>query len=288
MDDLDYQINAVAQSLRTRATHVIGVVVSDITNPFFAVLVRGAEDAAHDVGYSLVVCNSDEDHEKEDLYVRTLRRRRTDGLLIAPTGDGSNSVIRELSHQKIPFVFIDRKAKGVQADAVLSDNVCGAYEATKHLVRLGHTRIAIVLGIPGATTTEERYQGYCQALHESGIVPSDRLVVYGGYRMEEGGRPTQQLLALDCPPTAIFSTNNLMTVGVLRELARNGIDVPKEAEVVSFDDLEWAELLSPPITTVAQDPYGIGHKAVGLLLERLRGKSGFEEVRIPVTVRVRI
>ena len=287
MTELDYQINAVAQSLRTRATRVIGVVVSDITNPFFAVLVRGAEDAAHDEGYSLVVCNSDEDPGKEDLYVRTLRRRRTDGLLIAPTMDGSSPVIQELAHQKIPLVFIDRKARDVQADAVLSDNIGGAYEATKYLIRRGHTRIGIVLGIPGATTTEERYMGYRRALDESGIAPSAKLVVHGGYRMEKGSRPTQELLALDCPPTAIFSTNNLMTVGVLRELARSGIGVPKEVEVVSFDDLEWAELLSPPITTVAQDPYGIGHKAVELLLKRLQGESGCEEVRVPVALRIR-
>ena len=289
MEELDYHPNAVARSLRTRKTQAIGVVVSDITNPFFATLVRGAEDAAIEAGYSLIVCNSDETPEKEDLYVRLLWRRRMDGLLIAPVRDGASSAVQELARRQMPFVFIDRKAKGVEADAVLSDNVGGAYLATQHLIERGHKRIGIVLGIPGATTTEERLAGYRRALEEAGVPLAEDLVVWGGYRVEGGRRATAKLLSLSDPPTAIFSTNNLMTVGVLKELFHRKVRIPKDVAVVGFDDLEWAEMANPPLTTVAQQPYEIGHQALALLLEQLSREceSPAREVRIPVVLKLR-
>ncbi|MBC7099315.1 LacI family DNA-binding transcriptional regulator [Candidatus Bipolaricaulota bacterium] len=286
--ELDYHPNAVARSLRTRTTHVIGVVVSDITNPFFATLVRGAEDAAIAAGYSLIVCNSDEDPDKENLYVDMLRRRRMDGLLIAPVRDGGSPAIKALARRGMPFVFIDRRARDIRADAVLSDNVGGARMATQHLVERGHERIGIVLGIPGATTTEERYAGYRRALEEAGIPEDGRLVAYGEYRVRGGMRCAQEFLELNDPPTAIFSTNNLMTLGVLKALFSRRIRVPEEMAVVGFDDLEWAEMAHPPLTVVTQRPYEIGHRAAELLLERLGGYQGEpREVRVPVELIVR-
>ncbi|MCR4403885.1 MAG: LacI family transcriptional regulator [Candidatus Acetothermia bacterium] len=289
MAELDYQPNSVAQSLRTRTTHVIGVLVSDITNPFFATLVRGVEDAAVAAGYSLLVCNSDEDLIKGNAYMRLLLRRRMDGLLIAPVRDGASPAIQELAKRRMPFVFIDRRAAGVPADAVLSDNVGGAYQATRHLIERGHRRIGIVLGIPGATTTEERFAGYRQALEEAGIPFVEELVAWGGYRIEGGQRAAAQLLSRPEPPTAIFSTNNQMTVGVLRELFLRRIPIPDKVAVVGFDDLELAEMVIPPLTVVAQDPYEIGQRAFELLLERLDdpGAGGSREIRVPVELRVR-
>ncbi len=289
MAELDYEPNAVAKSLRTRVTHAIGVLVSDITNPFFATLVRGAEDAALAAGYSLIVCNSDEDPQKEDLYIHSLWRRRIDGMLIAPTQDGRSRAIHELVRRKLPFVFVDRKAKGVAADAVLSDNVRGAYLATKHLIERGHRRIGIVLGIPGATTTEERLAGYKQALEEAGISFSEDLVAWGSYRIEGGRQATRKLLAIPNPPTAIFSTNNLMTIGLLQEVCAHQIMASNQVVVVGFDDLEWAGMIYPALTTVAQHPYDIGHKAFTLLHERIQGlKSGdYKEIRVPVELKVR-
>ena len=290
MEELDYHPNAVARSLRTRKTQVIGVVVSDITNPFFATLVRGAEDAALEAGYSIVVCNSDETIEKENRYVQVLRRRRVDGMLLAPVGGGENPAIQKLARQNVPFVCVDRRAAGVEADAVLSDNVGGAYTATRHLIERGHERIGIVLGIPGATTTEERYLGYRRALEEAGIPVFEGLVAYGGYRVEGGREATAKLLAVDPPPTAIFSTNNLMTVGVLQELFHRKVVIPQEMAVVGFDDLEWAELVQPPLTAVVQEPYEIGRQAVRLVLAQLdkqdRRKEA-REIRIPVKLRIR-
>ncbi len=286
--ELDYHPNAVARSLRTRTTHVIGVVVSDITNPFFATLVRGAEDAAIEAGYSLIVCNSDEDLRKEDLYVNLLKRRRMDGLLIAPVRDGASPAVRELAKSGMPFVFIDRRAKGIDADTVLSDNVGGAYLATKHLLDRGHRRIGIILGIMGSTTSEERFLGYRKALEDAGLPLQEELVGYGGYRVSGGEEATLQFLSLPQPPTAIFSTNNLMTLGVLRALFTSGVRIPTGMAVVGFDDLEWAEMAQPPLTVITQRPYEMGRKAVELLLERLKGYKGpAREVRLPVELVVR-
>jgi len=289
MEELGYQPNAIAQSLRKRTTYAIGILVSDITNPFFATLVRGAEDAALEAGYSVIVCNSDEDPQKEDMYIRALWRRRIDGMLIAPTRDGTSPAIQELVQRKLPFVFVDRKAKGIEADAVLSDNIGGAYLATKHLIERGHKRIGIVLGIPGATTTEERFAGYRQALNEEGVLCSDELVAWGDYRVEGGRAAAAQLLSLANPPTAIFSTNNQMTLGVLQELFLRRISVPDKVAVVGFDDSEWAEMVVPSLTVVAQDPYEIGYRAFELLLARLNSRNGSEpkEVRVPIELRVR-
>ncbi len=289
MEELDYHPNAVARSLRTRKTQVIGVVVSDITNPFFATLVRGAEDAALEAGYSIFVCNSDETLEKENRYVQVLRRRRVDGMLLAPVGGGENPAVRKLARQGVPFVFVDRRAPGVEADAVLSDNVGGAYLATKHLIERGHERIGIVLGIRGATTSEERLAGYRRALEEAGIPLAEELVVWGGYRVEGGRRATAKLLSLTPPPTAIFSTNNLMTVGVLQELFARGVRIPDQVAVVGFDDLEWAEMANPPLTAVAQRPHEIGYRAVRLLLDRLGAEEFLppREERVSVDLKVR-
>lgn len=289
MKELDYHPNAVAQSLRTRKTHAIGAVVSDITNPFFATLVRGAEDAAIEAGYSLIVCNSDESLEKEDRYVRLLRQRRMDGLLISPVGDGSASAVQELPRQRMPFVFVDRQAKEIEADAVLSDNIGGAYQATHYLIEQGHRRIGLILGIEGATTTEERLAGYSQALEEAGIAISKELVVWGGYRTEGGRRATALLMGLDAPPTAIFSTNNLMTIGVFQELFEGRELLTDQISLISFDDLDLAKLDLFPLSTVIQQPYKIGQKAAKLLLDRI--EHGIDEplrvVRVSVELHVR-
>ncbi len=290
METLDYRPNAVAQSLRTRKTHVIGAVVSDITNPFFATLIRGAEDAAIEAGYSLIVCNSDESLEKEDRYVRLLRQRRMDGLLISPVGDGSNSVVHQLPTWKIPFVFVDRRVEGIEADAVLSDNIDGAYQATRHLISRGHHRIGLILGIKGATTTEERLAGYRRALNEAGITFTEELLTYGGYRITGGQQSVQNFLSLSNPPTAIFSTNNLMTIGVLQELFHRHVKIPEQIGLIGFDDVPWGKLFQPSLTVIEQNPYEIGQQAVGLLLDKSRPDTSPDKhgiIRVPVALKVR-
>lgn len=289
MKELDYHPNAIAQSLRTQKTNVIGAVISDITNPFFATLIRGAEDAAIEAGYSLIVCNSDESLEKEDRYVRLLQRRQIDGLLISPVGDGSHSVVHELPKWKIPFVFVDRRVDDIDADAVLSENVNGAYQATKHLIDRGHRRIGIILGIRGATTTEERLEGYCKALEEAEIATPNELVICGSYRTEGGRRATASLLGLNAPPTAIFSTNNLMTLGVLQELLEREELSVNGISLISFDDLDLAKLGLFSLTVVIQQPYKMGREATELLLDRMEHskEAPARVIRVPVELHIR-
>jgi len=289
MKELNYHPNAVARSLRTRSTKVIGVLVSDITNPFFASVVRGAEDAALEAGYSLIVCNSDESADREARYIRLFQRRRVDGILISPVGDGATDAVSQLRAEDMPMVFVDRCPADWEADAVLSDNVEGARLATLHLARAGHTRIGLILGIEGATTTEERLAGYRQGLEEMNLAFCEDLVRYGGYRMDGGRAAMNSLFLLEQPPSAVFSTNNLMTIGVFQELLRRGVKIPGEMALIAFDDLVWAEMVQPRLTVVSQRPEEIGHEAVRLLLERLSvpGRRNRRIIRIPVELRVR-
>lgn len=287
MEELDYHPNAVAQSLRTRTTHVIGVVVSDIANPFFAALVRGAEDYARQNGYSLIICNTNERLENERTYLDLLYRRRVDGLLLAPTGK-NDDLIGRLIDRGMKLVLIDRTLPNHKAPAVLSRNEEGAYQATSHLIAYGHTEIGVVLGLPDVSTTRERFEGYRRALREHGLEPSPRLEVYGYSRVAGAREACLALLSRPDPPTAIFAMNNLMTIGVMQAIRQLGLRCPDDVSVVGFDDFEWAEAFDPPLTTVAQFPYEIGRQAAELLLSLLSGEEVEGEVkRLPVELRVR-
>jgi len=287
MEELNYHPNATAQSLRTRTTHVIGAVVSDITNPFFAAVIRGAEDCARENGYSLLICNTSEKLEHELVYLQLLSRRRIDGMLLAPTGK-SDEMISRLIDRGMHIVFIDRKPGGIKAPSVLSENEEGAYQATHHLISLGHTRIGIVVGLPAVSTTKERLHGYEQALSEAGL-PFDReLVTYGGSQIDGAERACSELFDLSDPPSAVFAGNNLMTIGVMKQLRALGIRCPQDVSVVGFDDFEWATCFDPTLTMVAQDPYRIGFTAIDQLFKVLSGKRlRVIETRIPTHLIVR-
>jgi len=286
MTRLDYHPDRVARSLRTQRTHSIGLIVSDISNPFFSVLVRGAEDAAAEREYSVIISNTDEDLEKERLYVNVLRQRRIDGMLIAPTGQLDED-LQFLTTSGIPFVFVDRKIEGVAAPAVLSDNIDGAFAATRHLIEFGHTRIGIILGLKGVSTSEERYLGYQQALRAGGLTEESDLVVRGDLRIPGGIRACNELLDLTSPPTAIFSLNNLTAIGVLCAIRERGLKYPADISVISFDSPWWMDrVLSPRLTYVRQDPYEIGQRALSMLIARIEAATSQEEQAAPDIVRI--
>lgn len=289
MAELAYEPNSVAQSLRTNVTKAIGILVSDITNPFFASVVRGAEDLASDSGYSLIVCNSDERRDKEAQYVEFLVRRRIDGLLLSPTSGCSADCLESLYRRRIPLVFVDRSIRDAKAFSVLSDNTRGAQSAVKHLIGLGHRDIGVVLGIPGTTTSDERLRGYERALRKHELPIKQEYVQWGAYRAQGGVDAARSLLALDQRPTAIFCSNNTMTVGVMTELRRQGLTIPEDISLVSFDDVEWSELITPPLTAVMQHPLKMGHQAMQLLLDQLTlgQKAKPKTIRVPVRLTVR-
>ena len=270
--ELHYVPNAMAKSLRSSKTHTIALVLTDVTNPFWTTLVRGVEDTAAKQDYHVILCNTDENPEKEANYISILLQRRVDGILLAPSTQDKQRLI-SLKHHNIPCVLVDRKVNGFKSDIVRSDSLEGARALTEHLIALGHHRIAIVVGPTGISTADERLAGYRQALQSHGIAIDDRLVKQGSYKQDKSDQFVKELLALEPRPTAIIATNNFMGIGVLQSLRESEILVPDEMALVCFDDIPQASLIYPFLTVCAQDAYKMGVMATELLLERITSKS---------------
>jgi LacI family transcriptional regulator len=268
---LGYERNSFAQGLKTQTSQTIGLIISDIANPFFTGIVRGVEDVASAHHYSLILGNTDENLDKERSYIRLLESKRADGLIIAATA-GSHEYLQSAQH--LPLVSIDRSLFEQGIDSVLVDNVAGAQAAIEHLIALGHQRIGIVTGIPGITTTEERLAGYKQALAAHNIAFDPTLIAAADSRVGGGERGAMQLLTeLSDRPTALFMMNGLMVIGALRAIARMGLRCPQDIALVGFDDFEWASVTHPSLTTVRQPIYEIGQRAAELLFERLQKRD---------------
>lgn len=265
---LDYTSNAVARGMVKRRTHTIGVIVSDNANPFFATVVRGIEDVVRAHGYAVILCNADENPAKEDVYLRLLREKQVDGLLLASSGPPTPHLRRWL-RAGLPLVLIDRRLRGVAADAALVDNRDGARAAVRHLIALGHRRIGIISGPPQVFTGQERLAGYYEALREQGIEPEADLVRVGDFKPHSGHQLAREFVRMPHRPTALFVANNLMTIGALTALKELGVAIPQEMAVVGFDDMEWASILTPPLTAVAQPAYVLGTSAAQLFIQRL-------------------
>jgi DNA-binding LacI/PurR family transcriptional regulator len=268
---LGYERNSFAQGLKTQTSHTIGLIVSDIANPFFTSMVRGVEDVANAHHYALILGNTDENLDKERSYIRLLESKRADGLIIAATA-GSHKYLQAAQH--LPLVSIDRSLFELGIDSVLVDNVAGARAAIEHLIALGHHRIGVVTGIPGITSTEERLAGYKQALAAHGIPLDPALIVVADSRVGGGERGTMQLLTQQSTrPTALFLMNGLMIIGALRAITRTGLRCPQDIALVGFDEFEWSSVMQPPLTTVRQPIYEIGQRAAQLLFERLQKRD---------------
>lgn len=285
---LQYRPNGLARSLKQQRAHILGLILSDITNPFFTTLVRAVEDTARGAGYTLLLGNTDEDAAKEEAYVELLRSRQVDGLILVASA-GQHAYLPDLLAAGLPVVCVDRSLASLGADSVLTDNVAGAYQAVAHLVALGHRRIGIVTGLPGVTSTYQRLDGYRQALAEHGIAWDADFVREGDSRMEGGARRAAELLALPERPTALFVTNNLMTIGAMRAIADAGLRCPEDVALIGFDDFEWASVFRPRLTTVRQPVYEIGKAAARLLIQRIERKrtGAATEILLPPTLIVR-
>ena len=240
----------------------------DITNPFFAAVVKGAESISRQGDYNIFLCNTEESSQREEAVLRDLVGR-VDGIILAPATE-SASISPRLRDAGVPIVFLDREVHDSEGfDSVLVDNEGGARAAAEHLLSLGHTRIALISGPLDTTPGRGRHDGFIAALADAGIDPEPGLVQTGEFRQEGGYQAALRLLALERPPTAIISANNLMTVGALRALHALRTRVPEEISIVGFDDLELAELLAPPLTVVSRPMERQGALAMRLLLNRL-------------------
>jgi LacI family transcriptional regulator len=270
MKDLNYQPNVIARSLRTRETQTVGVVVSDITNPFFTNIVRAIEDEVLKQGYNIILCDTDEKPEREQVYLRLLMGRRVDGLIVAPSS-GNADLLQLAIESGYPTVLLDRSIPGLDADVVLSDNEGGAFDAVSYLVGIGHRRIGIIAGRLEVSTGTDRMAGYVRAIKAHGIPVDESLIEVAQFKREIAYEKTREMLARPDPPTALFVCNNAMTAGAMAAVKAAGKKVPKDISVVGFDDSEWAALMDPPLTVVAQPIVELGTRAAQLLMRRISG-----------------
>ncbi len=270
IEELGYRPSRVARSLRAQRSRIIGLIISDIQNPFFTALVRAVEDVAYEHDYAIFLGNSDEDIEKEGLYVEVMRAEHVAGVVISPTQE-DYSPAQHLVALGIPVVTIDRAVRGLAVDSVLVDNVGAAYTLVDHIIKDGHTRVAAVVGIPEATTGRERFEGYRRALEDNGLPLDERLVRRGLPKEHVGYEMTRELLHLPQPPTALFTGNNLLTLGALRAIREAGLHIPDDIALVAFDELDWMPLFEPALTVAAQPTYELGRQATELLLKRIGG-----------------
>jgi DNA-binding LacI/PurR family transcriptional regulator len=269
VDKIGYRPSKVARSLRIKRATTIGVLVTDIENPFFTTVVRAVEDVAQTNGYSVILCNSDEDLKKEREYVQVLCAEQVAGAIVVPATDRSSSY-RQFVEEEIPFVTVDRRLETESADAILVDNLAGSYEAVMHLVKNGFRRIGLISGPPTTMTGRLRRDGYRKALTEAGISLDETLERVGTFKLDSGAKMTAELLDFLPSADALFIANNQMAMGALQTLSRRGVKVPEEIGIVCFDDMPWASFWNIALTTVQQPVYELGSTAASRLFERIR------------------
>ncbi|HAF70992.1 MAG: Transcriptional regulator, LacI family [Acetothermia bacterium 64_32] len=279
---LGYRPNRLARALRSNKTGTIGVIVGDIANPYFSMLVRGIERTARQFDYSVILQGTDEDYDREEEAIEIALAEQVDGILITPTQKGTDT-IEELVASGTPFVLMSRYFKELDTDYVVMDDRRGGFLATEHLIQRGHRRIAILNGPLHISSAIERYEGYLQAFKRYGLDPDKALVAEGCLTVEDGYRAA--LCLLDGPerPTAVFAFSDFVAFGVLRAANELDLRVPDDLAVVGFDDTLFGVCMRPPLTTVGGSPEGLGEQAARLLFDRVdRGQTDPVKLRLPV------
>jgi LacI family transcriptional regulator len=267
VDELGYWPSAAAQSLKSGRTNTIGVIVPDITNPYFAAVVKGMESVSRHHRYRILLGNSDESSEREEELLADMVRQ-VDGLVLAPATEQDQAIL-QIRDAGVPVVFVDRDlSDGARFDAVLVENHEGGRRAAEHLLALGHTRIAAISGGQDSTPGRCRRDGFMDALAAAGIEVAPGHDLIGEFREERGYQLTLSLLSSPEPPTAIFTANNLMTLGALKALHDMRVDIPGEVSLIGFDDLDTGPLLRPPLTVIDRPMEEQGALAMRLLLRR--------------------
>lgn len=267
-----YRPNGLARSLRTRQTSTLGLIVSDIRNPFYASVAKAIEDVARKNDYSVIISNADEDPQQEENALRLLEEKQVSAIIHCSTG-ANLKILRAMQDRGVLILDLDRASGLDNVDRVLVNNRLGAELAARHLVELGHTRIATVAGPLHLTPGRERLEGFRLTLEEAGLALPWELLEVGDFREASGYAATQRLLGLPQPPTALFVANNEMLAGTLAALREQGTRVPHDLSLVSFDDARWAQYTDPPLTVIAQPIDAMGSLAAELLLRRLREAS---------------
>lgn len=268
--EMRYIPSAVARSLKNDKTHTVGMMVPNNSNPYFAELIQGIEDAAFKLSYNVILCNAYDDPKKQAAYLRVLMEKRIDGLILVASG-ADDELALLLRDQAVPIVLVDREVAGVQADFIEADHETGGYLATRYLIGLGHTDIGCVSGPDDLPPARDRVAGYLRALAEAGLAFRPDYLVRSDFTSEGGFQAFGALLALARPPTAIFASNDLMAIGGICAASEAQVRVPEQLSVIGYDDIALASYSTPRLTTMAQPKYEMGQMVTRVLLDRIKG-----------------
>lgn len=270
VESLGYRPNAIARSLKSRNTRTLGLVIPNVTNPFFTQMARVVEDAARERGYSLIFGNTDEDPEKEAEYLEVLLEKQVDGLIVSPARSASPQ-LEALVRDGVSVVFLDRYLQGIEAPVVRSDGRRAVDELVEYMVGLGHEKLAIISGSSETVPGRERLDAFLAGARERNVPVDEEYIKFGDFRRESGFETMRELLDTKEPPTAVFAANNLMALGALQAIKQAGVRVPEDVSFASFDDVSWFELVEPPITAIAQPVPELGAAAARMLPSLVEG-----------------
>ena len=288
---LDYQPNLLAGSLRAQRSFTVGVVIPSITNPFYPELVRGIEDEAQRQGYSVFLCNADENSEKEIQYLHLLRRHRIAGLIAATIKIRAawTEALKHLAAQGVPVVFVPAThSLGDKVVCIGVDDVEGCVKATSHLLDLGHQRIGMISSPPDPADPSPRLSGFLKAHRQRGRQVAPELIVPGGWHVEDGQQGVARLMELSRPPTAIVAANDMAAIGAITKLKELNRRVPEDVAVVGYDNIDIARWYDPALTTVDQPHYQMGQRAMQAVLDRLKNPNEpAETIELETTLIVR-
>ena len=273
-DKLDYHPNSIAQSLQTKKTKTIGVIVPEIKQPFFASVINGIEELAYAAGYTIIVCQSNETADREVLVTRSLGSHRVAGLLVSLSRDTKNlDHFKILQRRGVPIVFFDRVSNDIEASKVVVDDYKGAFDVVAHLIKSGYRRIAHLAGPKNLSISKFRLKGYMDALRQENLPFDDSMVVYGGLDDTDGIVGFQKLLNLKTLPDAIFAVNDPVATGAFVMIKEHGMKIPDDIALAGFSNTYMTSLLDPPLTTVEQPSYEIGKTAAQLLMEQINNNN---------------
>ncbi len=289
IDELNYIPNKLGPSMRSKRSNTIGLIVTDITNPFWTTVVRGVEDASYQAGYHIFLCNSDESVVKEQEYIELLLSRQVDGFLIAPA-DTEFGTLERIRKQKKAIVLLDRYIADSSIDIVRGNSEDGAYVLTKHLLDLNHKHIILLNGPESVSTAVDRAQGYRRAMKEAGFGDDAMKIFWGEFAQESGYQQTLSALQLDSRPTAIVAANNFIAIGATQALDRLGLQIPDDMSLVVFDDLPENINLRPFFTSVTQPAYEMGFLAANTIFDSLKSKKTIapKQIILPFEFHMRV
>jgi len=269
---LEYKPNLIARSLRTKRSNVLGLILADITNPYYSEIARNIEYLGHLQDYTVMLCNSEGDPIKEEFYIRRLSEARADGIIII-SSKILPELLKEMIGENLPVIFIDKHGSGIQGDLIAIDEFEGGRLATEHLITLGHHRIACVNGVSVNYLNLERVNGYRSAMVAAGLPIDEQLIISSGFDVVDGYRNGTMLLEMKNKPTAIFATGDLIAYGVIQAAYKTGIRIPEELSVVGFDDIYLSKFIVPPLTTIKQPLYEISEAAINCFFERMENNQ---------------